>query len=167
MILHGNLTINGKKYRKGDYVSAWSVYPFFLLHMLFMGFFVFHDAYFRGPTEEISYFGDVFIIGIYLFFYIPIFGIDEVKWLIKNSLVGMFGVYAEVDILLSYFNKNISEFPFYVHIFPFLFYSLYTFLFRQIFIDITYSRGNKKRTEIVSYIYLFLSLAIYSFLFFK
>jgi len=50
MKLHAPLTINGKTYQAGEDVSWYSVYPFFLLHMLMFGGSGFLMAYSKdGP----------------------------------------------------------------------------------------------------------------------
>lgn len=161
MILQGNITVNGKKYEKGSYISPWKIYPFFLIHMAGFGESGFAMAYFTNTPTSFLFIHGGFAVLIYLVFYVAIFGVDEVKWMFINSLLGIFGVYSEIRILLSWAGKDINSFPIYVHVIPFLYYILYMFLLRQIFIEVTGSRADNARSEKVSYIYLFVSLLIY------
>lgn len=167
MKLHHKISINGKTYPKGSRPSPWFIYPFFLIHMLAFGASGFLMAYFADAPILFLYMHGGIAIFVYIIFYIAIFGIDEVKWMFVNAALGIFGLYAEIELILSLADKNINDFPLYVHLIPFMYYVLYTFLLRQAVIDLTGSRDDPKKREIVSYIYMFISFAVYGYLFFK
>jgi len=67
---------------------------------------------------------------------------------------------------LSFFDKKASDYTWKVHVIPFLYYVLYTFLIRQAVLDITGLRDNPERIKIANIGYMGGSLAIYSFIFF-
>lgn len=165
MILQGDITINGKHYSKGSYVSPWKIYPFFLFHMGVFGGSGFAMAYFTDVELSFLYIHGGIAILVYLLFYLTIFGVDEVKWMLINAFLGVFGLYSEIGIILSWADKEISSFPIQVHVVPFMYYVLYTFLLRQIVIEVTNSRSDKDKREKVSRIYLALSLALYIFMY--
>lgn len=161
MILQGDITINGKLHKKGSYISPWSVYPFFLFHMLIFGGSGFAMAYFTDVSVGFLYMHGGLAILVYIAFYLTIFGRDEVKWMLINAALGIFGLYGEIGILLSFAGKSTSDFPWYVHVIPFMYYVLYTFLLRQAFIEITGSREDQRKANRVSYGYVLISLLIY------
>ncbi len=166
MLLHRDISINGKKYRAGSYISPWKVYPFFMLHMLMFGASGFLMAYFSdGPVVFIYLHGGI-AIAVYLLFYLAIFGRDRVKWMLINAVLGLFGIFGEIGALLSLAGKDIGDYPVYVHFIPFMYYVLYTFLIRQLFIEISGSRDDDRRSERVSYVYVAVSLGL-SFLSFS
>lgn len=168
MKLHGSMSINGVQYSKGDEISWLKVYPFFLFHMGMFGASGFALAY--GPNEPMTAFtfahGGIAIL-IYLIFYLAIFGVDQVKWLFINAGLGFFGIYSEIDHILSFFDRSILNYPWYTHVVPFTYYILYTFLLRQMILDITHSRENEKRRVLVDRLYIGTSMSVYSFLFLK
>jgi hypothetical protein len=100
-------------------------------------------------------------ITVYTMFYLSIFGRDEVKWMFINALLGLLGIYSQIDWLLSFFGKKIGDYPFYVHVIPFLYYVLYTFLIRHAIIDITQSREDPAKKKIVENFYIAISVAVY------
>lgn len=167
MILQGDITINGKKYSKGSYISAWKIYPFFLLHMGVFGGSGFFMAYFKEVETTLLYMHGGIAIFVYTLFYLAIFGVDEVKWMFTNAFLGIFGLYSEIGSLLAWAGKNIDSFPIHIHFIPFMYYVLYTFLLRQIVIEVTNSRTDKAKREKVSYIYLAFSVLFYCFLYLK
>jgi hypothetical protein len=160
--LNGELSIGGKAYRKGDEVPWTSVYPFFLLHMLVFGgsgfFMAYHDG---GAPVGFLYMHGGFAILVYLIFYLTIFGREEVKWMLINAALGVFGIYSEMDWLLSFFGKTLGSYPMYIHVIPFLYYVLYTFLIRQAVLDWTGARANEARKKTVERYYVALSVVIY------
>lgn len=162
MILQSDITINGKPYSKGTYISPWKVYPFFLVHMLAFGVSGFAMAYFQEVSVSFLYMHGGVAIFIYLIFYSAIFGREEVKWMLINAILGIFGLYSEIGILLSFTGKTISNFPWYIHVVPFMYYVLYTFLIRQVVIEITGSRDDERRSKFVNYMYVLVSVIIYS-----
>ena len=142
------------------------MYPFFLVHMGMFGGSGFFMAYGADAPILFMFAHGGIAIFAYVAFYSSIFGIDEVKWMFTNSALGLFGIYSEIDWILSFFNKQASDFAWYIHIIPFLYYVLYTFLLRQAFIDITGSRNNERRRKFVNTVYVGLSISVYSLLFF-
>ena len=140
------------------------IYPFFLVHMLAFGgsgFYMAYGADGEAPLALLYGFGG-FSILIYLAFYVAMFGRDEVKWVFINAALGLFGIIAEIDWILSIFDSSVSDYPFTRHVIPFLYYVLYTFLLRQAVIDITRSRENPSRRRIIERAYIALSLTIYA-----
>ena len=101
---------------------------------------------------------------MYLVFYWTIFGREEIQWLLINAGLGIFGIYAQIGWILGLFSKRIGDYPWYVHITPFLYYVLYTFLLRQFFIDITRSRENPRRRALVNNVYVVVSLLTYGWI---
>lgn len=162
MKAESDIEIDGKVYKKGSNLPKLFIYPFFLVHMLAFGGSGFFMAY--GATDVPILFlyahGGIAIF-VYIMFYLAIFGKDEVKWMFINAALGLLGIYTQIDWLLSFFNKQASDFPFYVHVVPFLYFVLYTFLLRQMLIDITGSRYNEHRQKIVEYCYVFISSGFY------
>lgn len=165
MKIHGNgLSIGSKKYSAGDDISAWQIYPFFLIHMLMFGGSGFFMAYTsNGPPLFFLYLHGGFAILIYIGFYLTIFGREEIKWLFINTALGALGIYSQLDWLLSLFGKNADNYPWYVHVIPFLYFVLYTFLLRQALLDMTGSRDHETRKTLVEFSYIAASIAIYLF----
>jgi hypothetical protein len=162
MKLQGSISINGRKYNQGDEIPWYSVYPFFLLHMFMFGGSGFVMAYAKsGPGALFLYLHGGFAIIIYTVFYLTIFGLDEVKWMFINAALGLFGIYSQIGWLLSLFGKHINDYPVHVHVIPFLYFILYTFLIRHAILDITQSREDDNRKNHVEYVYIAVSMAIY------
>jgi len=167
MKLHGDITMNGKNYSKGMHVPWYMIYPFFMFHMLMFGGSGFFLAY--GSDADVSFLfmhGGIAIL-VYIIFYFTIFGVDQVKWMFINAALGFLGIYSEIDWFLSMLGKHADDFAWYVHLVPFLYYVLYTFLLRQAVIDISGSRNDEQRMKIVNYAYVGLSLIIYLVIFFS
>jgi hypothetical protein len=78
-----------------------------------------------------------------------------------NAGLGVFGIYSEMNWLLSFFGKSMDAYPVTVHIVPFVYYVLYTFLLRQAVLDATGSRSDEARRTIVNRCYVGASLLIY------
>ena len=155
MKLHSSMTVNDVRYEKGDEISAWKIYPFFLIHMLMFGGSGFMMAYFSGDDVPLFFMfvhGGIAILA-YVAFYFAIFGKDEVKWMFINAGLGLFGIYVEIDWLLALGGKQLSDYSLLTHVVPFLYYILYTFLIRQMFIDIFKARENEDRLSIVNNLY--------------
>ncbi len=162
MKLHSEISINDKKYPKGANIPWAMIYPFFMIHMLMFGLSGFFMAYTDdGPPILFLYAHGGFAILVYLVFYLAIFGRDEVKWMFINAGLGLLGIYTQIDWILSLFGKDISNYPFYVHVIPFLYFVLYTFLIRQAVIDLTGSREDAGKQKRVEFIYVIASVAIY------
>jgi len=162
MKLHSAISINNRPCAKGADVPWHMVYPFFLFHMLMFGGSGFFMAYaVQHPPVIFLYLHGGFAIAIYTVFYLTIFGLDEVKWMFINAGLGLLGIYSQIGWLLSFFGKNIGDYPVYVHVIPFLYFVLYTFLLRHAILDITQSREDAQKKKSVEYIYVAVSVAIY------
>jgi hypothetical protein len=162
MKLQGAITISGVSYAKGTEIPWQKVYPFFLLHMLVFGGSGFFMAYAtRRPPIFFLYLHGGIAVLIYTIFYLVIFGRDEVKWMFINAGLGVLGVYTQVGWLLYFFGKRISDYPVYVHVIPFLYYVLYTFLLRHAVVEITHSRDDPVRRRWIENAYIGISLAVY------
>jgi hypothetical protein len=138
------------------------IYPFFGIHMLMFGLSGFFMAYSSSrPDLLFIYMHGGIAIVVYLAFYLAIFGRDEVKWMLVNAALGILGIYSQVGWILARFGKRIDDYPWYVHVTPFLYYMLYTFLVRQFLIDVTGSRDNPARRALVNNAYVVVSLLVY------
>lgn len=167
MKLRGDVTVNGKYYKKGDSISGWAIYPFFMVHMLMFGGSGFLMAYADNAAPVgFLYAHGGFAILVYCIFYVTFFGKEQVKWMFINAALGIFGIYAEIDLLLGVFGKHVSDYPFYVHLIPFLYYVLYTFLLRQAVLDIFNAREDQDRENKINKYYVVISLIVYGVLFF-
>ena len=144
------------------------VYVFFMVHMLAFGLSGFFMAYSdEGPDIGFLYMHGGFAIFVYLIFYLAIFGLDKVRWMFINAGLGLFGIYAQIDWILSTFGKTASDFPVKVHIIPFLYYVLYTFLLYQFVLHITRSQDDPARRRKVEIAYVVISLLVYGWLFYR
>lgn len=162
MKLKSDLTINGKLHRKGEDAPKWFIYPFFLLHMAVFGLSGFFMAYATdGPPLAFIYAHGGIAIFAYVVFYLAIFGRDEVKWMFINAGLGLFGLWVEIDWLLSLFGRSLSDYPLWVNITPFLYYVLYTFLLRQMLLDLFGARDKPARRALVERLYVVGSLLVY------
>lgn len=161
--LASDLTINDKVYRKGEAVPWKFVYPFFLVHMLMFGGSGFFMAYRDGPPElGFLYMHGGIAITVYMVFYFVIFGREEVKWMLINAALGIWGISGEMDWLLSFFGKTLSSYPVYVHVIPFLYYVLYTFLLRHAVLDMMGACEDEARARAVNRGYVVVSLLVYT-----
>ena len=129
------------------------------------GFFMAYSS--DGPGLGFLYMHGGLAIFVYTIFYISFFGLDEVKWMFINSLLGLLGIYAQIDLILSIFGKQASDFPLSVHIIPFLYYILYTFLLYQMVLDISRARDNPERKRVVEGFYVVGSVLIYGVIYLK
>ncbi len=161
MRLHGSMTVNGRAYAAGDEIPGAFVYPFFLIHMLAFGAAGFALAYSGVPLEMVYMHGGIAIV-VYVIFYLAIFGRDEVKWMFINAGLGLFGIVSQIDWILSLFGKHVADFPWYVHIVPFLYFVLYTFLIRHAILDLLGVRDDETKRPKVEYGFVAVSLAFYA-----
>ena len=162
MELVGSLPINGKKYEKGDTIAWSKIYPFFLLHMGAFGLSGFFMANAEdGPPLFFLYLHGGFACLIYLVFYVAIFGVDRVRWMFINALLGLFGIYAQIDWILSWFDKDASDYSWAVHFIPFFYNVLYTFLLHQMVLDVFRARSDPQRRRRVDLAYIVISLVVY------
>jgi hypothetical protein len=162
MKLHGDISINGKAYPAGSRVPGKFIYPFFLLHMGMFGLSGFFMAYAADdvPLHFLFLHGGI-AIGVYLVFYLAIFGRDEVRWMLVNAGLGLFGIYTEIGWLLSLFGKSPGDFHWTRHVVPFGYYVLYTFLLRQLLLDAFGAREDESRRRRVETAYVVGSLMMY------
>jgi hypothetical protein len=162
-----DIAINGKKYPKGTEFSGYMIYGFFLVHMLMFGLSGFLMAYADdGPDLSFLYMHGGFACFIYVIFYLAIFGLDEVKWMFINAALGLFGIYAQISIILGFFGKRAEDFSWQVHLIPFLYYVLYTFLIYQLVLEVTGARKNPLRKKTVEGFYVAVSCLVYTLIFF-
>ena len=141
--------------------AKWFIYPFFGVHMLMFGLSGFLMAYASDTPVIFMYLHGGIAIAVYLVFYLLIFGRDEIKWMLINAALGAFGIYSQLGWILARFGKRIDDYPWYVHVTPFIYFVLYTFLLRQFLLDITRSRDNPARLALVNNAYVVLSLLVY------
>jgi len=163
MTTQGAITINGKSYAKGDAIPWFIVYPFFLVHMGGFGLSGFLMAYLDdGPGLFFLYLHGGFACLVYVIFYLTIFGIDRVKWMFINAGLGLFGIYAQIEWILSWFGKRAADFGPAVHFIPFFYYVLYTFLLHQLILDLSGAHKNPTRRGLVDALYVIGSLVVYA-----
>jgi hypothetical protein len=160
MKLHSSMTINGRAYSRGDEVPGYFVYPFFLIHMLGFGLAGFALAYGGAPIEFVYMHGGI-AIAVYIVFYLVIFGLDEVKWMFINAGLGLLGIASQIDWILSLFGKHVGDYPIYVHVIPFMYFVLYTFLLRHAVLDLLGVREDETKRPRVEYGYIGVSIAFY------
>ncbi len=161
------MTINGKVYPAGAPFPWYMIYPFFLVHMLAFGLSGFFMAYSSdGPDVTFLYMHGGLAVFVYVIFYLAIFGFDEVKWMFINAALGLFGIYAQIELILSLFGKRADQFPWYVHVIPFLYYVLYTFLLYQLVLEVSGARRDDTRKKIVEGCYVVGSIAVYTLIYF-
>ena len=79
-----------------------------------------------------------------------------------NAALGLLGIYAQIDLILSLFGKKAGDFSVFVHVIPFLYYILYTFLLYQMVLDVTGARNDPRRKKIAEAFYIVSSVVIYS-----
>lgn len=157
MLTEGQSTANSSANKAPRYVF----YPFFLIHMLVFGVSGFKLAYEFSPSISFMYLHGGLAILLYTFFYIVIFGIDEVKWMFINAGLGLLGIYTQIGWILVFFGKDIDSYPLYIHVTPFLYFVLYTFLIRQLILDITGAREDEERQKKVNHLYVVGSVLVY------
>ena len=138
------------------------IYLFFGIHMLMFGLSGFFMAYSAdGPELGFLYMHGGIAIVVYMVFYLAIFGRDQVGWMLANAALGILGIYSQIGWMLARFGKDIDDYPWKVHVIPFLYYILYTFLLRQFLIDVTRSRDKPGRKKLVDAAYVVVSLLYY------
>jgi hypothetical protein len=162
MKIHGRIKIGNKPYQAGDDVPWLMIYPFFLFHMLIFGASGFFMAYAdKGSPLLFLYAHGGIAIFVYTLFYFAIFGRDEIKWLFINTALGFLGIYSQIGWLLSLWGKKAGDYPWYVHVIPFLYFVLYTFLLRHAILDMAGVRENETRRKIVEFSYVAATVAVY------
>ena len=144
--------------------SKSGIYFLFGFHILGFGFSGFNQAYFQTAYKSdliFLYMHGGVAISTYLYHYIRIFGVDEVKWMFINAGLGILGIYSQIDWLLSLWGKKASNYGYDVHVIPFLYYILYTFLLHQALLDLTNARENANRKRLVETGYVAFSIVFY------
>lgn len=137
-------------------------YLFFLIHMFMFGGSGFFMAYSKsGPSLFFLYAHGGFAILVYTIFYIKSFGRDEVKWMFINSALGLMGIYSQIGWLLEAFGRNIDDYPLSAHVIPFLYYVLYTFLIRQLVLDLFHGRDDPEKKAKIQTTYVIASALFY------
>ena len=138
------------------------MFAFFLFHMLGFGTMGFLAVYF-DPQPSISLIWALGILSIfpYVVAYLDIFGRDAVKWMFINAILGIFGIYSELRVVLRYFDKAIEDYAWYLHFIPFAYYVLYTFLLYQLVLFIFRVDLHPERKKNVETGYIVFSLLIY------
>jgi len=160
--IDGDITMDGRTYTRRTGVPWSHIYPFFLFHMLIFGCGGFSMAYGdKGPGVFFLYAHSGMAILVYTIFYISIFGVDEVKWMFINAWLGLLGIYSQIDWILSLFGKKAGDYPLYVHVVPFLYFILYTFLLRHAVLDLFRAREDAKKRKRIEHAYVAISAAIY------
>ena len=161
MKLNGKISINGRTYAKGEEVPWHKIYPLFLFHMLMFGGAGFLIAYApKQPDILFLYMHGGFAILLYTVFYLVIFGLDDVKWMFINAGLGLLGIYTQIGWILSLFGRKVGDYPLKVHVIPFLYYVLYTFLLRHALLDFTRAREDEEKKKKVEYSYIAASALI-------
>jgi hypothetical protein len=160
--LRSDITVNGKVHPKGSDAPIWFIYPFFLFHMLMFGLSGFFMAYGAQDVEVFFLFmhGGI-AITVYVIFYLTIFGLDEVKWMFINAGLGILGIYGQINWLLSLFDKQLSDYSWIRHPVPFIYYILYTFLLRQLLLDLLKAREDENKKKKVEYGYIGVSILLF------
>lgn len=162
------MKINGKLHKKGSVIPWYSIYPFFLVHMLIFGLSGFFMAYASdAPELSFLYMHGGFAILVYTIFYLTFFGVDQVRWMFINAALGLFGIYAQIDIILSFFGKRAEDFSASVHVIPFLYYVLYTFLLYQMVLDLSGANEDPGRKKTVEAVYVIASLLVYGVIYLR
>ncbi len=166
MKLQGEISINGRKYVKGSDVPWYTIYPFFMVHMLAFGGSGFLMAYSnQGAPLAFLYLHGGFAVLVYTAFYLAMFGVDEVKWMFINAGLGVLGIYGQMGWLLSKFGKRIGDYPLSRSVIPFLYFVLYTFLLRHALLDIFGAREDEAKQQKVEYAYIAASVLLSLFLY--
>jgi hypothetical protein len=137
------------------------VYPFFLVHMGVFGLTGFVFAY-SGMPAIVVLINGASALAIYLVFYRMFFGRDEVRWMFINGALGVLGIASQIDFVLSLFGRHVADFAWYVHIVPFLYWIMYTFLLRHAALDLFGARDDEARRAKVQLGYVLVSIAIYA-----
>jgi hypothetical protein len=79
----------------------------------------------------------------------------------------LFGIYAEIGWILNLFGTTLADYPVSIHVIPFLYYVLYTFLLRQALVDISRARDNPDRRRLVERLYIAISVLVYAVIYFS
>ena len=168
MKLKTDISIGSNTYSKGSYLHWSKVYGFFTVIIALHFWLVFDITYIQQDIVlGFTLCFGIFLPVLYLLAYRSIFGLAEIRWLIVNSIIGIIGVLAELDWVLSYFyDKSLSDFNVFFHIIPCVHYIMFTFVLRQAVIDSFHARYNLKRREYVNLGFTLISTILYVALYF-
>lgn len=129
------------------------IYLFFLVHMWAFWTACFYISYFQSIDFEFLIPFASISISIYLLFYFVIFWTWKVKDMFVNAIVGCLWIYAWLWDILSFFGENINSFHIYVHIVPWIYFVMYTFLLRNLLKDIFSFLVKKDGEKIWDYVF--------------
>jgi hypothetical protein len=130
------------------------------------GFFMAYAGEDAVPTSFLFLHGGIAIV-VYTVFYLVIFGWDEVRWMFINAAIGLYGIWCEIGWMLGWFGRSLSDFPWYRHVVPFLYYVLYTFLLRQLLLDLFGGREDAQRKQRIEWAYVIGSLVVYTLIYLR
>ena len=140
-------------------------YLFFLVHMAIFGIGCLYMSYSDGGKSSINaLLFSIFPLYVYIKFYLVLFGLDDIRWLFINSALGFFGIFAQLDFILYLFDATVDDYPGYVHIAPFIYFILYTFLIRHALLDLIASRFDKNKQRLIENTYIATSIIFYTFI---
>lgn len=159
--LHKAITVNGKEYPAGSTVPWYMVYPFFIIHMGMFGASGFLMAYGMDEAGGFLFLHGGIAITVYLAFYYAMFGPEPLRWLLIDSVLGVFGIIAQLSWILAAFDKSMSDYPFERHIIPAIYYVLYTFLLHRAILDFGNGGGDPARAAMLNRFYFVASVLIY------
>jgi hypothetical protein len=137
------------------------VYPFFFLHMGVFGLVGFLLSY-SGVGVDVAVMQGIIAIPIYLLFYLLIFGRDEIEWMFINAGLGLFGIASQIDFILSFFGRSVADYPWTIHVIPFMYWIMYTFLIRHLVLDLFGARNDEAKRSKVQWGYVGGSEAFYA-----
>ena len=144
---------------------GWFVFPFFGLHMFMFGLSGFLLAYASTRAQVgFLYMHGGIAIAVYLVFYRLFFGTEQVKWMLINGALGVLGIYSQVGWVLRRFGRDIGDYPWYVHLVPFTYYVLYTFLLWQLVLAVSGAARDPVRRRRVETGYVVVSVLVYGLL---
>ena len=142
------------------------IYLFFLAHMAAFGTATFHITYHKQL-------GDVYSVGVislltYVLFYLIMFGVDEILWLVITSVLGLLMIKSWLGTLALPFIPDpatagdriltdFDDFPARRHILPGAFLVMYTFMLRNMLIDVLGARFNPRRDRYVGWMFVAIS----------
>ncbi len=159
--LHKGITINGKNFSAGESVPWFMIYPFFIFHMGIFGASGFFMAYGSDVETSFLFLHGGIAITVYLVFYWAIFGIETLRWLLIDTVLGVFGIVAQLGWILAIFDKTLADYSIVRHTVPFLYYVLYTFLLHRAVLDFGGGSNDEAKRRTLNWYYVVFSIAIY------
>jgi hypothetical protein len=101
-----------------------------------------------------------FAILAYLVLYVGFFGRDAVAWMLVNAALGVLVTWTSIDLLLGLFGRRAADYPLHLHVIPFLYLTLSTFLARQALTDLFGARRNPARQRWVDGVFVAAGLLV-------